>query len=158
MATSITIAPARDSTRNKWIIAAGLAVALACLLTAPPLRAAEAHRGRQQHAQRNEPRQAYRHGNHRAGGGYYSGAYTGYYDGYYGPYNGGYWAGDGWFYYRDGSGGYRRDDGRHFRRSSFQGSKPIRADDRARDRDNDRDSHDRRDDDRDRRGRNNDNR
>ena len=75
-------------------------------------------------------------GYHRDGyrGGYYSGAYTGYYDGYYGPYNGGYWAGDGWFYYRDGSGGYRRDDGRHFRRSSFQDSKPIRADDRARDR------------------------
>ena len=88
MATSITIAPARDSTRNKWIIAAGLAVALACLLTAPPLRAAEAHRGRQQHAQRNEPRQAYRHGNHRAGGGYYSG-YPGYVHGapplVYGP-------------------------------------------------------------------------
>ena len=62
---------------NKWATAIGLAVALACLLMAPPLRAAETHHGRQQHAQRHEPRQAHRRGNYRSGGGYYSG-YPGY--------------------------------------------------------------------------------
>ena len=77
MTTSITAPLARDCTRGKWATSAGLAIALACLLTAAPLRAADVHRGGPQHAQRHAPRQAYRHDNYRGGGGYYNG-YPGY--------------------------------------------------------------------------------
>ncbi len=75
---------------------------------------------------------------------YDNGAYLGgYYDGYYGAYSGGYWSQDGYFYYMDKSHKYHRDDGRHFRRDRFQGGNPIKADDRARDRDNSQDSRNR---------------
>ncbi len=50
-----------------------------------------------------------------------SAGYDGYYDDYYGPFDYGYWGDDGFFYYSDGAGGFRRDDGNHFRHGAAEG-------------------------------------
>ncbi len=53
--------------------------------------------------------------------------YDGFYDGFYGPYFDGYWGADGFFYYSDGRGGFRRDDGQHFRHEAADGFHGVRA-------------------------------
>lgn len=53
--------------------------------------------------------------------------YDVYYDGYYGAYSGGYWGPDGYFYFSNGRGDYRRDDGRHFRHERFEHGSPYRS-------------------------------
>jgi hypothetical protein len=52
----------------------------------------------------------------------YGNSYDVWYDGYYGPYSDGYWNGDA-FYYSDGRGGYVVDQGGHYRRQRFDGSR-----------------------------------
>lgn len=46
--------------------------------------------------------------------------YDGFYDDYYGPFNDGYWDHDA-FFFSDGRGGWRRDDGHHFRHDAAPG-------------------------------------
>ncbi len=67
MKTSITRAPGKSPMRAGCLRTAGLALAIAGILTAAPLRA-ESHHGGQQHAQRHAPRQVVRHDYHRHGG------------------------------------------------------------------------------------------
>jgi hypothetical protein len=53
--------------------------------------------------------------------------YDGYYDDFYGPFDDGYWGGDGFFYFSDGRGGFRRDDGNHFRHEAGGGFHGIHS-------------------------------
>ena len=71
METSITHAPLKRPARTKWLTTAGLALALACLFIASPLRAEYGHRGGQQHNRGHDVRQeGYRHDDRRRGNEY----------------------------------------------------------------------------------------
>ena len=61
MKVPITLALDYDTMRARCLRATGLAVAITCLLSTPPLRAADVHRGGQQHSQGHAPRQVARH-------------------------------------------------------------------------------------------------
>ncbi|HEY0297443.1 MAG TPA: hypothetical protein VGC69_19110 [Bordetella sp.] len=84
MKLSNALSPARDSILKKWPAAAGLAIALACLLATPPLHAQGHRQGGQnhgqnrgqRHVQRQPVRQIHRQDNRRRGN-YYQG-YPGY--------------------------------------------------------------------------------
>jgi len=66
MKTSTTRKPGKGSMRAGCASAFGLALAIGCVLTTPPLRAEDAHRGaQQQHSQGYAPRQVYRHDDRR---------------------------------------------------------------------------------------------
>ncbi|MCG5076545.1 hypothetical protein [Paraburkholderia tagetis] len=71
MKTSTTRTPVKGSMRARCASAFGFALAIGCILTTPPLRAEDAHRGGQQHSQRHAPRQqVYRHEDQRHGNNY----------------------------------------------------------------------------------------
>jgi hypothetical protein len=61
MKTATTRKPGNGSMRTRSANALGLALAIACILTTPPLRAEDAHRAEQQHSQGHAPQQVYRH-------------------------------------------------------------------------------------------------
>ncbi|HVY89392.1 MAG TPA: hypothetical protein VG942_11020 [Hyphomonadaceae bacterium] len=69
---------------------------------------------------------------YRYNGGYSPRYYDGYYDNFYGPIYGGYWSGNVFFYQRRPNERFYRDDYRHFRRDSFQGSVRFRYEDHRR--------------------------
>jgi len=66
----------------------------------------------------------YPHGRHGYG---HADGYDVYYDGYYGPVREGYWDNDGDFHYRDAQRHWQRDQGRHFRRDSYNGYQSYRV-------------------------------